>query len=62
MLVEYKVPTTWVMSSCKLIGRSTLTETARENALRDYNRMRDHDGLPPVKNLPKGTISRKLSE
>lgn len=30
-------------------------ETKEEEALWHYNRSREHDGMPPLKGLPKGT-------
>lgn len=37
------------------ITRGYSTETHREQALDQYNRMRAHDGQPPLERLPKGT-------
>jgi hypothetical protein len=36
-------------------------ETAEENALWTYNSLREHDGQPPLKALPKGTTSQLLN-
>lgn len=30
-------------------------ESISKQALRDYNSARAHDGLPPIKRMPKGT-------
>ncbi len=62
MRIKYRVPATNDMSPCTLIGTKHTMETAHENALWEYNRMRDHDGLPPLKRLPAGTTSEMLEE
>lgn len=36
------------------------SQTKEEDALQDYNSARDHDGLPPLKRMPKGTKYVKI--
>lgn len=40
---------TWEQGSTKLVADS------REDALWQYNSCRAHDGLPPIKRMPRGT-------
>lgn len=57
MSSKYKAtfPMTAQMSPISYVVTSSSMETKEEQALWYYNQSRDHDGLPPVKNLPKGT-------
>ena len=59
MKIKYKIPPTDKMGDCTLVGTASLTETARANALWQYNNMLAHDGLGPVKNFPPGTQSER---
>ena len=58
--IQYTIPPTANVGNCTIVGVSSLTETARENALWEYNSMRAHDGLPPVGTFPNGTKSKVL--
>ena len=58
--IQYTIPPTANVGNCTIIGVSSLTETARENALWQYNSMRSHDGLDPVQSFPNGTKSKVL--
>lgn len=49
------VPATKDQGSCSLLGTSSLFETSKQNILWSYNKMREHDGLQPVKRMPSGT-------
>lgn len=49
------VPPTNNLGSCSLYATSSICETFRENILWQYNKMREHDGLEPVKKMPAGT-------
>jgi hypothetical protein len=49
------VPPTKNQGSCSLLGTSSLMETFKQNILWQYNKMREHDGFPPVKRMPDGT-------
>lgn len=49
------VPPTWEQGSYTTRVRSTYYETYRQAALRDYNSCRAHDGLTPLKRMPRGT-------
>lgn len=60
-IVKFKVPGTRDQGPVTLIGRSSSMETAYENALWDYNRMRDHDGQRPLTRLPAGTRAIPVS-
>lgn len=51
----FVVPPTANCGSCRLVGTASLSESARENALWQYNKMREHDGQDPVSVLPPGT-------
>ena len=42
------------------VATSTPMESARENALWTFNRMRSHDGLPHRNKLPNGTRLERL--
>lgn len=58
--IQYTIPPTANVGNCTIIGVSSTTETARENALWEYNSMRAHDGLQPVGTFPNGTKSKVL--
>ena len=58
--IQYTIPPTANVGSCTIIGVSSLKETARENAIWEYNYMRAHDGLDPVVTFPNGTKSKVL--
>jgi len=49
------VPYTMEQGSYTTRVKSTYYETFRQAALQDYNSARAHDGLPPLKRMPKGT-------
>lgn len=49
------VPSTRDVGSYKTIAQSSYMETMKQNALRDYNSCRAHDGLFPVSRMPSGT-------
>jgi hypothetical protein len=52
---RFTVPPTAEQGSHAGTCSSSSRETYRANALWDYNSARAHDGLPPVKRMPKGT-------
>ena len=58
--IQYTIPPTANVGNCTIVGVSSLTETARANALWQYNSMRAHDGLDPVQTFPNGTKSKVL--
>ena len=60
MRIRYSIPPTLHVGSCIIVGQSGFGETARENALWEYNSMRRHDDLPPVKGFPQGTVSKRI--
>jgi len=62
MMTRYRIPPTANQGSCVIVGKSTLMETARENALWEYNSMRAHDGQRPLSALPRGTKSERVSD
>jgi hypothetical protein len=49
------VPPTKNQGNCSLLGFSNSLETYKQNILWQYNRMREHDGLPHVRRMPYGT-------
>lgn len=49
------VPPTWEQGSYTTRVRATYYESYRQAALSDYNSARAHDGLPPIKRMPRGT-------
>ncbi len=54
-IIKAIIPTTKDQGSCSLLGASSLMETFKQNILWQYNKMREHDGLEPVKRMPSGT-------
>ncbi len=49
------VPPTRDQGSCAIIGTRSIYETFKQNILWQYNKMREHDGFPPVRRMPCGT-------
>ncbi len=49
------MPITRNVSPVAIYCQAYSMETKEENALWDYNRIREHDGLPPLDTLPEGT-------
>lgn len=57
-MIRYKVTFPFIPSMgsvSPIIVTHYPMSSARENALWDLNRMRDHDGLPHLTRLPAGT-------
>ena len=54
------VPVTNDQSPCKIVCSSSAMETYRQNALWDYNSMREHDGQEPLTRMPNGTTYTRL--
>jgi hypothetical protein len=54
-IFKCKVPITRNVSPVTIYCKASAMETTEENALWDYNRIRAHDGLPPLESLPNGT-------
>ena len=52
---SFSVPPTSTMGSYKGVCTNSHMESYEENALWDYNKAREHDGLRPLSKLPKGT-------
>ncbi len=55
MKYKVNVPPTMEQVSYRCIVEKGYNQTMRQDALWQYNSARDHDGLPPVKRMPKGT-------
>lgn len=55
MLYNVKVPPTKEQGSYSTQVRPAGTETLAAAALWDYNSARAHDGLPPLRRMPRGT-------
>jgi hypothetical protein len=53
------VPPTMEMGSFHTTARDREFESKEQEALWDYNSAREHDGLPPLKRMPKGTKYEK---
>ena len=62
MQIEYTFPNTKDMSQCQIIGTSSSMESAKENALWEYNSMRAHDGLKPINFMPRGTTAKIIKK
>jgi len=54
-VIKAVVPPTKDQGSCCLLRTSSFFETFKENILWQYNKMREHDGLSPLKKMPRGT-------
>lgn len=48
------VPPTTEQGSYKTTVSGSLYQTMKQEALQAYNSARAHDGLPPLKRMPKG--------
>jgi len=48
------------MGSYQVNATESNGETVKENALWHYNSARAHDGLPPIKIMPKGVKYEEL--
>ena len=59
---RYKVtvPPTWEQGSYTTAVTGSYGQTYRQEALQDYNSCRAHDGLPPIKRMPKGTTYKPI--
>jgi hypothetical protein len=57
-----KFPVTMKMSPISFTVSDKSMETKEEEALWHYNRARDHDGLPPLKRCPDGTVFLEIHE
>lgn len=55
MKFRVKVPPTREQGSYNCVASD------RADALWSYNSAREHDGLPPIKRMPKGTTYEKIS-
>lgn len=49
------VPPTYHTGSCKILGSKSFYLTAKQDVLSQYNLARQHDGIEPVRRMPKGT-------
>ena len=54
------VPPTWEQGSYVTIVSTEWDRRYRQLALEDYNSARQHDGLPPIQRMPKGTKYTKI--
>jgi hypothetical protein len=55
MKYKAKFPLTMNMSPISYVVEDKTMESKEEEALWHYNKSREHDGLPPLERLPKGT-------
>jgi len=62
--MKYRVffPLTNKMSKIDYVVSDKSMETKEEEALWNYNRSRDHDGLLPLSELPKGAVFKAIEE
>lgn len=60
MIYVVKIPLTRSMSPIQFIVSDKPSESWYEEALWHYNHARAHDGLFPVKALPKGTTKAEF--
>lgn len=60
MKYQVIVPPTKEVGSYKTTVSGSYFQTYREEALQDYNSCRAHDGLEPIKKMPKGTEYIKI--
>ena len=61
MTIKYYIPATNEQGSNTIVGKSSMMETAHQNALWEYNDMREKDGQEPVTDFPFGTIEETLN-
>ena len=54
-IVQCLIPATAAMEAKTLLCSAFMDHTAEDDALSQYNALREHSGLPKVRNLPKGT-------
>jgi hypothetical protein len=57
-----KFPVTMSMSPISFIVSDKSTETKEQEALWYYNHARDHDGLAPLNQLPKGVTFTPIED
>jgi hypothetical protein len=62
MTYKFTVPPTHDVGSYSGTCTASARETYRQNALRDYNSVRAHDGHPPVFKMPDGTTYTRVYE
>ena len=62
MTIKYHIPATNEQGNCTIVGRSSMIETARQNALWEYNNMREHDEQKPVVDFPFETIEEIVDD
>ncbi len=62
LAMKYKaiIPVTMAMPPADYVVSNKPMESKEEEALWHYNRSREHDGLPPLTRLPKGTTFKPL--
>ena len=61
-MAHYKitVPPTMEMGSYSAVISTNGYSTRSQEALQDYNSARDHDGLPHLRRMPKGTKYKRV--
>lgn len=61
-MARYKVmvPPTMEVGSYSTIVNDKFDQTKEQGALQDYNSAREHDGLPPIRRMPRGTKYIKI--
>jgi hypothetical protein len=61
MKITVTVPPTNEQGSYKTIVKGSYLQTYRAEALQDYNSARAHDGLEPLRRMPKGTTYQRAA-
>ena len=62
-MAKYRVnvPPTMKIGSFTAIVSNEFDDTYKKDALWQYNSAREHDNLPPVKRMPKGTKYTRMN-
>jgi hypothetical protein len=54
-ILKATIPPTKDQGSCIILGSQGFYETFKQDILKQYNKMRERDGFPPVIRMPSGT-------
>ena len=58
--VQCQIPATAAMEAKTLLCSAFMDHTVEEDALSQYNALREHCGIPKVRHLPKGTAFKGI--
>jgi hypothetical protein len=59
-LFQVTVPPNKDQGTASFMASGSPMESVEENALWTYNKMREHDGQSPLKNMPSGTKYKEI--